>query len=91
MSNIDSIAPSRLDSVGTANPSTLSLSNDNEVSALPVQEATTTVNATQRIDLEPLMTSLREAIGENWVQYEEAIGSFMLGKIIVLVRALQNF
>ena len=67
-----------------------SLSNNNEVSALPVQEATQTVNTAQRVDLEPLMTSLKRAIGDNWQKYREAVGLFMLGMSKASARALQN-
>ena len=33
-----------------------------------------------RIDLEPLYTALKGAIGENWATYKEAVSSFMMGK-----------
>ena len=79
MPDIDPAALSRLDSVATANPSALSLSKINGVSALPVQKATKTVSTAQRIDLEPLYTSLKAAIGDNWGKYKEAISLFVLG------------
>ena len=91
MPDIDPAALSRLDSVATANPSALSLSKINGVSALPVQKATKTVSTAQRIDLEPLYTSLKAAIADNWGKYKEAISLFVLGEFYVFVRALQNF
>ncbi|KAI9836817.1 MAG: hypothetical protein M1819_000982 [Sarea resinae] len=35
----------------------------------------------QRIDLEPLYTSLKAAVGDHWVEYKEAISSFVLGHL----------
>ena len=91
MPDIDPAALSRLDSVATANPSALSLSKINGVSALPVQKATKTVSTAQRIDLEPLYTSLKAAIADNWGKYKEAISLFVLGRFMAFVRAFQNF
>ena len=71
--------------------STLPLSNVNQVSAQPAQNANNAVNTAQRIDLKPLYTSLKEAIGDNWDNYVETIGRFVLGRCMVFVRALQNF
>ena len=80
MPDIDPAALSRSDSVATANPSSLSLSKVNSVSALPSQKATKAVSTAQRIDLEPLYTSLKAAIGDNWGKYKEAISLFVLGR-----------
>ena len=88
MSDINPTALSRLDSVATVNPSALSLSKINGVSALPVHKATKTVSTAQRIDLELLYTSLKVAIRDNWGKYKEAIGLFVLGRFMVFVRAL---
>ena len=90
MENINSTTLNRLESVGTANPSP-SHSNDNEVSALPVQEATQTVNTAQRIDLESVYTSLKAALASNWEIYKNSISLFVRGRFVVLVRALKNF
>lgn len=79
MPDIDPAALSRSDSVATANPSSLSLSKANNISALPSLKATKIVNTAQRIDLEPLYTSLKGAIGDNWGGYKEAISCFVLG------------
>lgn len=33
-----------------------------------------------RIDLEPLYTALKAAVGENWATYKEAVSLFVMGK-----------
>ncbi|KAI9860604.1 MAG: transcriptional coactivator hfi1/ADA1 [Trichoglossum hirsutum] len=40
-----------------------------------------TISITPRIDLEPLYTSLKSAVGEHWVAYKEAISLFVLGHL----------
>ncbi|KAI9769525.1 MAG: transcriptional coactivator hfi1/ADA1 [Geoglossum simile] len=40
-----------------------------------------TISITPRIDLEPLYTSLKGAVGEHWVAYKEAISLFVLGQL----------
>ena len=80
MPDIDPAALSRSDSLTIANPSSLSLKQLNGVSALPSQKATKSANSAQRIDLEPLYTSLKVAIGDNWGKYKEAISLFIIGK-----------
>ena len=83
MPDIDPAALSRSDFVVTAHPSSLSLSKVNGVSALPTQKAIRTVSTAQRIDLEPLYTSLKSAIGDNWGKYKETISLFVLGMLFV--------
>ena len=36
-----------------------------------------------RIDLEPLYTALKIAIGEHWATYKESISLFVMGKYII--------
>lgn len=79
MPNIDPAALSRSDtftqptllSVGTSKPNGAPI-------PLSVKTTRTTVTA-QRIDLEPLYTSLKTAIGDNWIQYKEAVSLYILG------------
>lgn len=40
-----------------------------------------------RIDLEPLYTALKAAIGEHWATYKEAVGLFVLGMIEILMES----
>ena len=40
------------------------------------------VTAAQRIDLEPLYTTLKSAIGDHWAEYKEAVSLFALGILI---------
>ena len=80
MPDIDPAALSRSDSVTIANPSSLSLKQVDGVAALPSQKTPKTVTSAQRIDLEPLYTSLKAAIGDNWGTYKDALSLFILGK-----------
>ena len=80
MPDIDPAALSRSDPIlppsGTPTITTKSLAT----SAPAIQKPAKTINTAQRIDLEPLYTSLRAAIGEHWAGYKEAISLFVLGK-----------
>ncbi|KAI9875460.1 MAG: hypothetical protein M1830_008456 [Pleopsidium flavum] len=81
MPDIDPAALSRSDSIlqpsGTPTITTKSL----VASAPAAPKAAKTINTAQRIDLEPLYTSLRAAIGEHWVGYKEALSLFVLGHL----------
>lgn len=85
MPDIDPAALSRSDPVATAAPASLSLSKANGVTPISTTKATKTVNTVQRIDLEPLYTSLKAAIGDNWGNYKEAISLFILGLPLTLI------
>ena len=80
MPDIDPAALSRSDSISAAFPGALSLKQPNGISALPSQKPIKTVSTAQRIDLEPLYTSLKGAVGENFAKYKEAICLFILGE-----------
>ncbi len=79
MPDIDPAALSRSDSLTIANPSSLSLKQLNGISVLPSQKTLKTTNSAQRIDLEPLYTSLKAAIGDSWGKYKEAISLYIVG------------
>lgn len=92
MPNID-IDPAALafpESVATANPASLSLSKTNGISAQPSLKTIKTVNTAQRIDLEPLYTNLKAAIGDNWGVYKDAFSHFTLGMGLLLPQAFRN-
>lgn len=82
MPAIDPAALSRPEPISTADPASLLLSKAQAhgITALPLQKVARTATNVQRIDLEPLYTSLKTAIGDNWTAYKEAIGLFVLGK-----------
>ena len=80
MPDIDPAALSRSDSLITANPASLSLPKANGITSQPSLKAIKTVNTAQRIDLEPLYTSLKTAIGDNWGIYKDALSLFVSGK-----------
>ena len=79
MPDIDPAALIQSESVATANPLSLSIKQPNGASAIPSQKPSKQVNTAQRIDLEPLYTSLKAAIGDNWGNYKEAISLYVLG------------
>lgn len=79
MPDIDPAALSRSDPAPTLNPGSLSLSKTNGVSIPSSTKAQKTTNAAQRIDLEPLYTNLKAAIGDHWGKYKDAISLFILG------------
>lgn len=79
MPNIDPAALSRSDTF--TQPTALSIGTSKPNGApIPLSVKTTRTTATaQRIDLEPLYTSLKTAIGDNWTQYKEAVSLYILG------------
>lgn len=80
MPDIDPAALSRSDTI--SGPITASLTNSklNGASVPLPLKTTKSPNTAQRIDLEPLYTSLKAAIGEHWGNYKEAISFFLLGR-----------
>ena len=79
MPDIDPAALTRLDTFSQplAPPALPSkLNGINGLSSLKTPKA---VNTVQRVDLEPLYTSLKGAIGDHWSEYKEAISLFVLG------------
>lgn len=87
MPDIDPAALSRSDSI--SQPITTSLTNSKLAGAsAPLSVKTTkSPNTAQRIDLEPLYTSLKAAIGEHWGNYKETLSLFLLGTCGSLVWA----
>ncbi|KAL9586144.1 MAG: hypothetical protein Q9203_003969 [Teloschistes exilis] len=81
MPDIDPAALSRSDPAPTLNPGSLSLSKANGVSIPSSTKAQKTTTAAQRIDLEPLYTNLKAAIGDHWGKYKDAISLFILGHL----------
>lgn len=78
MPDIDPAALSRSDSIPGAAPTPLTLKVSG--TSLPLsQKASKSINAAQRIDIEPLYTGLKAAVGELWGQYKEAVSLFLLG------------
>ena len=79
MPDIDPAALSRSDTL--SHPITTSLTNSKltGASASLTVKTTRSPNTAQRIDLEPLYTSLKAAITEHWGKYKEAISLFLLG------------
>ncbi|KAA8569354.1 hypothetical protein EYC84_001004 [Monilinia fructicola] len=47
----------------------------------PVQKSAKFNHVPPRIDLEPLYTAVKSAIGENWGVYKESIGLFLMGQM----------
>lgn len=78
MVDIDPAALSRSDTIPQPTSTSLSSSKAHASASLTVK-TTKVLNTAQRIDLEPLYTSLKAAIGDNWGKYKEAISFFILG------------
>lgn len=79
MPNIDPAALSRSETF--TQPTSLSL-GQSKPNGAPIALTFKTIRTTataQRIDLEPLYTSLKAAIGDNWTQYKEAVSLYILG------------
>ena len=83
MPDIDPASLHRPDTLQTSlNPSALSLSKPNALSTTaPAPKASKVAVATgpQRVDIEPIYTSLKAAIGERWLDYKKALGKFIIG------------
>ena len=82
MPDINPADLSRPDPITTAVPASLSLSKANGTSPLVTTKSAKAVNTVQRIDLEPLYTGLKSAIGDNWGKYKDAISLFILGTVV---------
>ncbi|MCJ1473389.1 transcriptional coactivator hfi1/ADA1 [Lambiella insularis] len=81
MPDIDPAALTRTDSfVQPFAPSALS-TKLNGINTLSAQKAAKAASTVQRIDLEPLYTNLKAAIGEHWSEYKEGVSSFVLGQL----------
>lgn len=44
------------------------------------QKTTKALISVPRLDLEPIYTELKAAIGDNWTEYKQSTGLFLLGK-----------
>lgn len=36
-----------------------------------------------RVDIEPIYTQLKTALGDHWIDYKAALGAFVLGRVIL--------
>ncbi|PWY92951.1 hypothetical protein BO70DRAFT_328414 [Aspergillus heteromorphus CBS 117.55] len=74
---IDPAALSRTDSSSTA----ITSSKSTVPTAPATQKSTKALISVPRLDLEPIYTELKAAIGENWAEYKEATALFLLGQL----------
>jgi hypothetical protein len=72
---IDPAALSRTESTSTAITSSKNAAPN--TSATP--KSTKALISVPRLDLEPIYTELKAAIGDNWAEYKEATTLFLLG------------
>lgn len=90
MPDIDPPSLHQLDPLQTSlNPSSLSLSKPNAVSATapPLKPSkASSASASQRVDIEPIYTNLKAAIGEHWAAYKEAVGKYVIGTFKTIPR-----
>ena len=80
MPDIDPAALSRTDSISQLASLPLGTSKATAVTAPLSLKTAKSVNSAQRIDLEPIYTSLKSAIGDRWGDYKEAMSLFILGR-----------
>ena len=79
---MDPAVLTRTESFSQVTPASILPAKPNGASVSASQKASKSVNTAQRIDLEPLYTSLKAAIGDNWIAYKEAISLYVLGKLL---------
>lgn len=72
---IDPAALSRTDSASTA----VSTSKTVASAAAASQKSTKALISVPRLDLEPVYTELKAAIGDNWAEYKQSTTLFLLG------------
>ena len=80
MPDIDPAALSRSDSISQPTLTPLTTTKLNGSSAPSSQKTLKPTNSAQRIDIEPLYTALKAAIGDRWATYKEAINLLVIGK-----------
>ena len=91
MPDIDPAALTRSDSFSQPLLPSVSLAKANGATASASQKVTKSLNTAQRIDLEPLYTSLKSAIGDHWGEYKDGISLFVLGLFPLNLVILFNF
>ncbi|KAJ0416039.1 transcriptional regulator of RNA polII, SAGA, subunit-domain-containing protein [Aspergillus carlsbadensis] len=74
---IDPAALSRTDSASAA----LSSSKNTAPSSSTTQKSTKALISVPRLDLEPVYTELKAAIGDKWTEYKQATSGFLLGEL----------
>ncbi|KAF7175333.1 hypothetical protein CNMCM7691_007924 [Aspergillus felis] len=74
---IDPATLSRTDSASTATAS----SKTAAPGPVTTQKSTKALISVPRLDLEPIYTELKAAIGENWAEYKESTTLFLLGHL----------
>lgn len=72
---IDPAALSRPDAASTA----IASSKTAAAGASATQKTTKALISVPRLDLEPIYTELKAAIGDNWAEYKQSTGLFLLG------------
>lgn len=73
---IDPAALSRTDSAST---STSSAKPATATGASTTQKSTKALISVPRLDLEPVYTELKAAIGDSWAEYKQSTALFLLG------------
>ncbi|KAE8145414.1 WD40 repeat-like protein [Aspergillus avenaceus] len=74
---IDPAALSRTESAST----TVASSKNAAPNSTANQKSTKALISVPRLDLEPIYTELKTAIGDNWAEYKEATTLFLLGQL----------
>ncbi|KAE8390039.1 WD40 repeat-like protein [Aspergillus alliaceus] len=74
---IDPAALSRTESASTA----ITSSKNTALNTAVTPKSTKALISVPRLDLEPIYTELKAAIGDNWAEYKEATTLFLLGQL----------
>ena len=80
MPDIDPAALTRSDSFSQALNQPIISTKLNGIIGGSLQKSSKASTSAQRVDLEPLYTSLKGSIGEHWAEYKETISLFVLGR-----------
>lgn len=85
MPDIDPAALIRSDTIPQSTSATSVTARPNGITTPLFLKTSKSSSVAQRIDLEPLYTNLKAAIGEHWGQYKEALSLFLLGVYLYIL------
>lgn len=78
---IDPASLSRTDSITSTTAAAAAAKAAASTSGPATQKSTKALISVPRLDLEPIYTELKAAIGDNWTEYKQAITHFLLGML----------
>jgi hypothetical protein len=78
---IDPAALSRTDSISSTTAVSSAAKATASTSGSTTQKSTKALISVPRLDLEPIYTELKAAIGDKWAEYKQATTHFLLGAL----------